>query len=202
MLDGVWNSEAKDIKLAFFDFYKDKFSCHDSPVSFPPMLPPIVLALLIGIFLNPWSLCMKLRRRFGIMVVKNPQGWMVTLSCSNSAFITLIPIVSNPLFIKDYRLISLIGIHYKIVAKILANRLSKVIDSIISPEQYAFITSLSLTVLRLDYWVGSSEDSKKLDWVKWLNILASLDKGGLGIGSLKAFNMSRLLKWRWHLFQK
>ncbi|GJV59117.1 hypothetical protein Tco_1465217, partial [Tanacetum coccineum] len=59
---------------------------------------------------------------------------------SNSAFITLIPKVSNPLFIKEYRPISLIGIHYKIVAKILANRLSKVTKSIISPEQTAFIT--------------------------------------------------------------
>ncbi|GJS33128.1 putative RNA-directed DNA polymerase, eukaryota, reverse transcriptase zinc-binding domain protein [Tanacetum coccineum] len=62
-----------------------------------------------------------------------PQG-------SNSAFIMLILKVSNPLLIKDYRPISLIGIHYKIVAKILANRLFKVIYSIISPEQFAFIT--------------------------------------------------------------
>ncbi|GJS79609.1 retrovirus-related pol polyprotein from transposon TNT 1-94 [Tanacetum coccineum] len=36
--------------------------------------------------------------------------------------------------------ISLIGIHYKIMAKILVNRVSKVIDSIISLEQSAFIT--------------------------------------------------------------
>nr|GEW42683.1 RNA-directed DNA polymerase, eukaryota [Tanacetum cinerariifolium] len=58
----------------------------------------------------------------------------------NFAFITLIPKVSNPLFIKDYRPISLISLHYKIVAKILSNRLSKVIDSIISTEQSAFIS--------------------------------------------------------------
>ncbi|GJU77776.1 putative RNA-directed DNA polymerase, eukaryota, reverse transcriptase zinc-binding domain protein [Tanacetum coccineum] len=64
---------------------------------------------------------------------KFPQG-------ANSAFITLIPKVSKPLFIKDYRPISLIGLHYKIVAKILANRLSKVIDSINCPEQSAFIS--------------------------------------------------------------
>ncbi|GJS55037.1 hypothetical protein Tco_0628399 [Tanacetum coccineum] len=47
---------------------------------------------------------------------------------------------------------------------------------------------------------GSSEDSKKLAWVKWSNIFASFDKGGLGVGSLKAFNMSLLLKWRWRHF--
>nr|GEV18679.1 RNA-directed DNA polymerase, eukaryota, reverse transcriptase zinc-binding domain protein [Tanacetum cinerariifolium] len=64
---------------------------------------------------------------------KFPQG-------VNSAFITLIPKVSNPLFIKDYRPISLIGFHYKIVTKILSNRLSMVIDSIISSEQSAFIS--------------------------------------------------------------
>nr|GEZ18620.1 RNA-directed DNA polymerase, eukaryota, reverse transcriptase zinc-binding domain protein [Tanacetum cinerariifolium] len=48
--------------------------------------------------------------------------------------------------------------------------------------------------------LGSSEDSKKLPWVKWSNILASLDKRGLGVGSLIAFNMSLLLKKRWRLF--
>nr|GEU38695.1 putative RNA-directed DNA polymerase, eukaryota, reverse transcriptase zinc-binding domain protein [Tanacetum cinerariifolium] len=44
-----------------------------------------------------------------------------------------------------------------------------------------------------------SEDSKKLAWVKRSNILASFDKGGIGVGGLKAFNMSFLLKWRWRL---
>nr|GEU60940.1 hypothetical protein [Tanacetum cinerariifolium] len=51
-----------------------------------------------------------------------------------------VPMVPNPLYIKDFIPISLIGVHYKIIAKILATRLSKVINSIISPEQYAFIT--------------------------------------------------------------
>ncbi|GKB64910.1 RNA-directed DNA polymerase, eukaryota, reverse transcriptase zinc-binding domain protein, partial [Tanacetum coccineum] len=78
---------------------------------------------------------------------------------SNFAFITLIPKVSNPLFIKDYRPISLISLHYKIVAKILANRLSKVIDSIISPEQSAFILGQQI----LD---GPLILSEIIDWYK------------------------------------
>ncbi|GKB94962.1 RNA-directed DNA polymerase, eukaryota, reverse transcriptase zinc-binding domain protein [Tanacetum coccineum] len=43
-----------------------------------------------------------------------------------------------------------------------------------------------LRIASVAKWVseGSSENTKKLAWVKWLNILASLDKGGLGIGSL------------------
>ncbi|GKC99102.1 putative RNA-directed DNA polymerase, eukaryota, reverse transcriptase zinc-binding domain protein [Tanacetum coccineum] len=57
----------------------------------------------------------------------------------NSSFIALIPKVFNATLITDFRPISLIGCQYKIVGKILANRLSMVIGSCISPEQSAFI---------------------------------------------------------------
>ncbi|GJT02278.1 ribonuclease H-like domain-containing protein [Tanacetum coccineum] len=58
----------------------------------------------------------------------------------------------------------------------------------------------SLKSLRASFFWGSFEDFKKLVWVKWSNILASLNKIDLSVGSLKAFNMSLLLKWRWRLF--
>ncbi|GKC97532.1 cysteine-rich receptor-like protein kinase, partial [Tanacetum coccineum] len=45
----------------------------------------------------------------------------------------------DPLCFSDYRPISLIGCAYKVISKVLANRLSKVIGSIISPNQLAFI---------------------------------------------------------------
>nr|GEX81130.1 RNA-directed DNA polymerase, eukaryota, reverse transcriptase zinc-binding domain protein [Tanacetum cinerariifolium] len=41
-----------------------------------------------------------------------------------------------------------------------------------------------------------------MDWVKWDTILASLDQGGLGVESLKAFNLDLLQKWRWRLITK
>ena len=53
---------------------------------------------------------------------------------SNASFIALIPKVLN-----DYRPISLIRCTYKIVAKILANRLKKVMPHIIHETQSAFI---------------------------------------------------------------
>ncbi|GKD40944.1 putative RNA-directed DNA polymerase, eukaryota, reverse transcriptase zinc-binding domain protein [Tanacetum coccineum] len=57
----------------------------------------------------------------------------------NSAFIALIPKVGNAKFVSELRPISLIGCQYKIVGKLLANRLSRVIGSCVSVEQSAFV---------------------------------------------------------------
>ncbi|GKV33735.1 hypothetical protein SLEP1_g42199 [Rubroshorea leprosula] len=58
---------------------------------------------------------------------------------SNASFIVLIPKKENPTSLTNYRPISLIGCMYKIVSKLLANRMRKVMDSIISPNQSAFV---------------------------------------------------------------
>ena len=57
----------------------------------------------------------------------------------NASFITLIPKIENPLLVNDFRPISLIGVQYKIIAKLLANRLARELNSIISFEQSAFV---------------------------------------------------------------
>ncbi|KAK2662676.1 hypothetical protein Ddye_001250 [Dipteronia dyeriana] len=54
----------------------------------------------------------------------------------NRSFIALIAKVWNPCSIKDYRPISLVGAAYIILAKVLANRLKKVMDKLISPFQW------------------------------------------------------------------
>ncbi|KAJ9545225.1 hypothetical protein OSB04_024932 [Centaurea solstitialis] len=58
---------------------------------------------------------------------------------SNSSFITLVPKVSDPLSLADYRPINLIGCITKLISKILAERLKGVLNSIISHSQTAFI---------------------------------------------------------------
>ncbi|GKV32816.1 hypothetical protein SLEP1_g41389 [Rubroshorea leprosula] len=63
---------------------------------------------------------------------------------ANASFIVLIPKVENPQRIEDYRPISLIGVMYKILAKLLANRLRKVLDKIIGEQQMAFIKGRQL----------------------------------------------------------
>ncbi|GKD61379.1 RNA-directed DNA polymerase, eukaryota, reverse transcriptase zinc-binding domain protein, partial [Tanacetum coccineum] len=57
----------------------------------------------------------------------------------NASFITLIPKKADPLELSDYRPISLIGSMYKILSKVLAARLSRVIHKLISPNQTAFL---------------------------------------------------------------
>ncbi|GKD53135.1 RNA-directed DNA polymerase, eukaryota [Tanacetum coccineum] len=59
---------------------------------------------------------------------------------SNSSFITLIPKSLDAKMVKDFRPISLIGSFYKIVAKILSNRLCIVMPDLISDVQTAFIS--------------------------------------------------------------
>ncbi|GJU28782.1 RNA-directed DNA polymerase, eukaryota [Tanacetum coccineum] len=57
----------------------------------------------------------------------------------NSSFIALIPKIPNVNLVKDFRPISLIGSMYKIIAKILANRLVGVLGDIVNEVQSAFI---------------------------------------------------------------
>ncbi|GAU36842.1 hypothetical protein TSUD_213660 [Trifolium subterraneum] len=57
----------------------------------------------------------------------------------NAAFIALIPKVESPQRLNDFRPISLVGSLYKILAKVLANRLRLVMGSVILESQTAFV---------------------------------------------------------------
>ena len=63
----------------------------------------------------------------------------------NSTFIALIPKSNNPLSVLEYRPISLCNVLYKIISKVLANRLREVFPHIISPFQSAFLPSRLIT---------------------------------------------------------
>lgn len=56
-----------------------------------------------------------------------------------SSFITLIPINKDASKLEEFRPISLIGCYYKIISKILANRIKKVMNKIIGESQNAFL---------------------------------------------------------------
>ncbi|GKB50883.1 RNA-directed DNA polymerase, eukaryota [Tanacetum coccineum] len=129
----------------------------------------------------------------------------------NPSFIVLIPKKADPLGFSDYRPISLIGCVYKVISKILASRLAKVIPSIIGPNQTAFIEGrqildgclvaneilrmaniedLNLMIFKVDF-EGFGEK-----WRKWMGAcLASASISFMVNGSpSKEFKMERGLR--------
>ena len=63
----------------------------------------------------------------------------------NHTFITPIPKLPNPEEVSHFRPISLCNVFYKIISKILVNRLKPIMDSIITPFQNAFIKGRNIT---------------------------------------------------------
>lgn len=65
-------------------------------------------------------------------------------SVVNDTTIALIPKVDYPQGMKDYRPISLCNVAYKILSKVLANRLNEVLENCVSKEQLTFVPGRSI----------------------------------------------------------
>ncbi|GJS26798.1 RNA-directed DNA polymerase, eukaryota [Tanacetum coccineum] len=112
----------------------------------------------------------------------------------NSSFIVLIPKVLNANMVKDFRPISLIGSIYKIIAKILANRLVNVLDDIINEVQSAFIAERQILdgpfiINEVMQWCNTKKKQavifkvdfeKAYDSVRWDFLDEVLSKFGFG----------------------
>ncbi|GJW31640.1 RNA-directed DNA polymerase, eukaryota [Tanacetum coccineum] len=96
---------------------------------------------------------------------------------SNSSFIALIPKTPDANMVKDFRPISLIGSFYKIISKILANRLVVVLGDIVNEVQSAFVADRQIldgpfTLNELFQWCKSKKKQYmifKVDFEKDFN---------------------------------
>jgi hypothetical protein len=112
----------------------------------------------------------------------------------NASFIALIPKKQNASNIREFRPISFIGSIYKLLAKVLANRLKGVLDKLISKSQNAFVGGRKIldSVLIANKCLDSRLKSrnpgvickldieKAYDHMNWSCLLHLLEKMGFG----------------------
>ena len=65
----------------------------------------------------------------------------------NASFLALISKKVDAMEVKDFRPISLVGGIYKIIYKVLANRLRRVVHGLISDSQNAFVKGKQIWIL-------------------------------------------------------
>ena len=120
----------------------------------------------------------------------------------NNTFLVLIPKKSGVEDLGDFRPISLLGGLYKLLAKVLTNRLKKVIGKVVSTAQNAFVTGRQILDASLiaseviDSWQKRKEKGlickldieKAYDNINWKFLMKVLQKMGFG---------AKWVEWMW-----
>eukprot|EP00253_Pinus_taeda_P019711 PITA_19711 len=84
----------------------------------------------------------------------------------NSTFIALIPKLDPPSSFDDYRPISLCNVLYKIISKIIANRIHPILSRHIAPHQFAFLEHRQIHEA-----VGAAQEGLHSIWTKHLKAI-------------------------------
>ncbi|XP_071921851.1 uncharacterized protein [Coffea arabica] len=169
--------EEKEIKSALFSMNPNKAPGQDgmNPLFFQKFWHVVKSDLIAAIRHFFWSSNM-------------PKSW-------NHTVISLIPKIQNPTNLKSYRPISLCNVVYKVISKILANRLKNVLNHCISKTQAAFIPGrqiLDNVILSHEYlhYMNNKRQgqnglmavkldmSKAYDRVEWKFLDAMMEKMG------------------------
>ncbi|RVW12572.1 LINE-1 reverse transcriptase-like [Vitis vinifera] len=149
-----------------------------------------------------WQSCWGFVKEEILAMFKEFHEQKTFLKSLNNTFLVLIPKKGGAEDIGDFRPISLLGGLYKLLAKVLANRLKKVIGKVVSPAQNAFamgrqILDASLIANEvIDSWQKRKEKGvickldieKAYDSLNWQFLMKVLQKMGFG---------QKWLGWMW-----
>ncbi|GKA60744.1 RNA-directed DNA polymerase, eukaryota [Tanacetum coccineum] len=223
LVNGEWISSPHDVKQEFLSHFRNQFSLPDSPrigFDFPfpnrlssdqiedlerPVSYDEVKSAVWGCGTNkspgPDGFTFEFYRVFWALIdrdVFNAVSEFFESGCipkgCNASFIALIPKIHDAKIVKDFRPISLIGSIYKIITKILANRLCFVLPSLISDVQSAFVSNRNILdgpfmLNELLSWckhkkrnafIFKVDFEKAFDTVKWDFLLDTLQAFGFG----------------------
>jgi hypothetical protein len=118
----------------------------------------------------------------------------------NDTTIVLIPKGKNPLSIKDFRPISLCNVIYKVISKVLVNRLRPFLDDLISETQSAFvpgrmITDNAIIAFECFHKIQHSKNSRDNHYAYKLDLAKAYDRVDWGFleGALQKLGFNQ--KW-------
>ncbi|GJZ43695.1 RNA-directed DNA polymerase, eukaryota [Tanacetum coccineum] len=144
MVDGVWTEKPNSVKLEFLQHFRRRFEKPTGKRAYVDMNFPKSISIDQQMDLECDVSIEELKRATTIekdvfaAVTHFFTYGDIPKGC-NSSFIALIPKVPDANLVKDFRPICLIGSIYKIIAKIMANRLVGVLGDIVNEVQSAFI---------------------------------------------------------------
>ena len=103
------------------------------------------------------------------------------LKAFNETLISLIPKVEHPIFVSQLRPISLCNVFYKIISKILVNRLKPILGQCISQNQSAFVPGRQIidnVLMAHEYihWLNRKRNGKESYMAIKLDMLKAYDR--------------------------
>ena len=121
-----------------------------------------------------WQSCWDFVKEEILEIFKEFHEQSSFLKSLNNTFLVLIPKKDGAEDLGDFRPISLLGGLYKLLAKVLANRLKKLLGKVVSPTQNAFV--LGRQILDASLIANEVIDSWQKRKEKWLICKLDIEK--------------------------
>eukprot|EP00253_Pinus_taeda_P025801 PITA_25801 len=131
-----------------------------------------------GFNVNFFKACWNIVKQDILQVVEDSRRRRTILKALNSSFIALIPIQEQTLTPDRFRPIALCNVVYKIISKVVANRLKPLLPSLVSGEQVGYVEGRKIlnNIIQAHEVVNSLTSKRKARMIMPLDIGKAYDK--------------------------